>query len=341
MPVSNIFACTGLLLKTLDQNYIYARTLEFGADLKAQILFTPRAYQFVGKTSQVKIRGLTWQAKYAVLGANAFGTTNYLDGVNEQGLAGGLFYFPDFAKYQEIVQKQDYQKSLPIWQLLTWILTSFKNVSEVKKEIAKIYVTDVVFPEFKSTVPAHLIVHDLAGQSLVIEYVNGKLNLHDNILGVFTNSPDFSWHLTNLRNYLNLSPVNINFKKLLNVEFAPVSQGSGMHGLPGDFSSPSRFVRVANFLANLPEIKNSLDGVYQAFHVLNNFDIPAGSVVDQHGHSELTNWTSAIDLKNQVFYFKNYQNFQVQKFDLKKFDFKSQKAQQFSMSHPDQIIARN
>lgn len=340
MPVANLFACTGLFLKTADQNYVYARTLEFGADLKSQILFTPKNYQFTGATSQANLPGLSWQAKYAVLGANAFGTTNYLDGVNEQGLAGGLFYFPGFAKYQDI-SKQNYNKSLPIWQLLTWILTSFKNVSEVKAEIAKIYVTDLVFPEFKSTVPAHLIVHDLTGQSVVIEYVNGKLNLHDNILGVFTNSPDFSWHLTNLRNYLNLSPVNTNLKKLLNVDFTPVSQGSGLHGLPGDFSSPSRFVRVANFVANLPEIKNSLDGVYQAFHVLNNFDIPTGSVVDEYGHSELTSWTSAIDLKNQVFYFKNYQNFQVQKFELKNFDLNSKKSQQFSMSHPDQIIARN
>jgi len=44
---------------------------------------------------------------------------------------------------------------------------------------------------------------------------------------------------------------------------------------------------------------------------------------------------------NQIFYFKNYAIFQVQKFELNKFDLNSKKLQQFSMQHADQILARN
>lgn len=339
-PVYALFGCTGIFLKTKDQGYVYARTLEFGVDLNSQILFIPRNYAFTAAAEQADIKGLAWHSRYAVIGVNAFGSENYVDGVNEAGLAGGLFYFPGFAGCQT-VKEANYPGSLPMWQLLTWILTSFKDVGEVRAALPKIYVTDVIFPEFKGPVPAHLIVHDLTGKSLVIEYVDGKLNLHDNPLGIFTNAPDFGWHLTNLQNYINLSSVNAKSKELLGVNLAPLSQGSGMHGLPGDFTSPSRFVRVAQFVANASTPKNELDAVYEAFHILNNFDIPKGFVVDEHGNAEFTSWTSAIDLKNKIFYFKNYANFQLQKFELNKIDLNSKTAQQFSMQHADHIIERN
>ncbi len=334
-PISNLWACTGILLKTQDQSPVYARTLEFGTDLQSQILFIPRNYEFKAVTNQPNIAGLAWNSQYAVIGLNAFGTLNYVDGVNEAGLAGGLFYFPAFAKYQD-VDRTNYAKSIPMWQLLTWLLTNFKDISQIKQVLPQIYVTDVVFPEFKDRVPAHLILHDEAGHSLVIEYIDGKLHMHDNQLGVFTNAPGFDWHLVNLQNYINLSPVNIGTKALVNVDFKQLSQGSGLHGLPGDFTSPSRFVRAVQFVANAPASKTILEAVYQAFHILNNFDIPKGSVRDAQGHQEFTRWTSAIDLKNRILYFKNYANFQLQKIALNKMDLSSQQPRQFSMAHADQ-----
>ena len=51
-------------------------------------------------------------------------------------------------------------------------------------------------------------MHDASGKSIVIEYVGGKLNVHDDPLGVITNSPTFDWHMTNLRNYVNFSMTN-------------------------------------------------------------------------------------------------------------------------------------
>ena len=336
-PINHLMACTGILLKTANQEPVYARTLEFGIDLQSQILFMPRNYVMTAATDRAGVSGLQWTTKYATIGANAFGLESYVDGVNEEGLAGGLFYFPGFAGYQK-VKDADYANSLPMWQLLTWILTNFKNVAEVKEALPQVFVTDVILPQFQDSVPAHLIIHDLAGKSLVIEYVQGKLQLYDNKLGVFTNSPEFSWHLTNLRNYLNLSPMNVQSKELLGLDLKQLSQGSGLHGLPGDFTSPSRFVRATQFMANSPTPKTTLEAVYQVFHILNNFDIPKGSVVDSQGHFEFTTWTSAIDLKNQIFYFRPYANFQLQKFELNKMNFSSPVSKQLSPEVVDQII---
>ncbi len=337
---TNIFACTGILLKTTNNSCIYARTLEFGLDLKSKILFVPKNYNLVAISPDQKPQGLKWTSKYPVLGINAFDSENFVDGVNSAGLAGGLFYFPDFAQYQDVTV-ENYSKSIPMWSLLTWILTSFKTTEEVKKELKKIYVSKTEFPGMGENPPAHLIVHDSYGKSIVIEYINGKLNIHDNPLGVITNSPGFDWHMTNLRNYINLSPINSKSKVLGGVTISQLGQGSGMLGLPGDFTPPSRFVRAVYFSQSAPKLKTELDAVYHAFRILNNFDIPLGSVIDKSGTSttsEFTLWTSAIDMRNKIVYYRPHANFQLQKAELNKLNLSSKKSVTISMDMQDNII---
>ena len=79
-----------------------------------------------------------------------------------------------------------------MWSLLTWILSKFSTVEEVsKKNARKIYVSKIGFAKFGEHIPAHLIIHDISGKSIVIEYISGKLFIHDNPIGVITNSPKF------------------------------------------------------------------------------------------------------------------------------------------------------
>ena len=122
--------------------------------------------------------------------------------------------------------------------------------------------------------PVHAVVHDASGKSIVIEYVDGKLNVYDNPLGVITNSPGFDWHMTNLRNYVNFSFNNHPPIQLGSVKLEPFGQGSGMLGMPGDFTPPSRFVRAVAFSQSVLQPKTGDDAVLTAFHILNNFDIP-------------------------------------------------------------------
>lgn len=204
LGTGELFACTGIFLKTNNNTFVYARTMEFGQDMQSKIMFIPRNYSFTAMAPNQQLEGLTWQAKYAAVGANALGLSEFLDGVNEKGLAGGLFYFPGFAEYQEVTPEH-YKQSLPMWQLLTWILTNFETVEEVQEALPTIYVSSAEFPAFKQTVPAHLIVHDTTGKSLVIEYLEGKLHTFENPFGIITNAPNFDWHMTNLRNYINLN----------------------------------------------------------------------------------------------------------------------------------------
>jgi len=123
-------------------------------------------------------------------------------------LAAGLFYFPTTAGYMSYNPAQASRTIAP-WEVGSWILENFATVEEVKHNIGSVAVAEVVFQKWGFVPPIHYVVHDASGKSIVIEYVDGKLHVHDDVLGVMTNSPTFDWHMTNLRNYVNFSMVNV------------------------------------------------------------------------------------------------------------------------------------
>mgnify|MGYP000611974321 CR=1 FL=1 len=297
--------CTGIKITAHDSSIIYARTLEFGREFTSDILMVPVEYTLTS------ITGARWKSRYSVIGANFFKEIHYADGVNSAGLAGGLFYFPGYAHYQEPVSGKS---RLAPWELLTWILTQYSTVQEVRAALLAITVNSIEYPGWQQVPPIHAIVHDSRGNSLVIEYVEGQLQMHDNPLGVFTNSPNFKWHLINLNNYTRLSSINSTPAQWGPLILTPAGQGSGLLGLPGDFTPPSRFVRAAFFSHAVTSAQNALQARDTAFHILNLFDIPAGVVQEQQNtgvFQDYTQWTSACDLKNKIFYWHTYQNRQI------------------------------
>ncbi len=301
-------ACTGIFVKTEDGNYIQARTMEFGYDqAKFDLLSVPRNYSYTGQTPSGK-PGLKWKTKYAYVGFNPYGADLVADGLNEKGVACGIFYFPGYAKYQDLPEN-DYSRAVSCYGLASWILSNCANVSEVREQLPKIIVCGVEIPQMGGIPPFHYLVSDAAGDSIIIEYVNGELNIHDNEVGALTNSPVYDWHITNLRNYIGLKTLNDPSIKIDGKEFAGFGQGTGGIGLPGDFTPPSRFVRAVFLNNTVYKGKNVDEGIAIAFHILNQFDIPVGSVrADENDKivSDSTLWTSASDLTNRRYFYHTY-----------------------------------
>lgn len=321
LAIKTAEGCTGIRLIAKNGAVVYGRTLEFGKDIASKIIMIPRNYSFVGTLPRGQ-KGLRWHSKYAVVGANAFDAVAIVDGVNEQGLAGGLFYFSGYAQYQDIDPKE-YDRALAPHELMTWILTNFATVAEIKKALPFIKIAKTIFMPMSIIPPLHAIVHDAQGNSLVIEYVHGALQMYDNPLGVITNAPTFDWHMTNLRNYVMISARNSAPVQLHNLKLEPMSQGSGMLGLPGDFTSPSRFVRAVAFSQNVTPCADEHETRNTLFHLLHLFDIPRGVVyqdVDGIRNYELTQWTGVSDLRNMCYYFTTYGNPQVHMIDMKAMD---------------------
>ncbi len=333
---TQVEACTGIRLRTTDGSAIYARTLEFAPDMQSNILIIPRGKSFVG-TLPDGHEGLRWTSKYGVVGANTAGLELIVDGVNERGLACGAFYHPGFASFPEVSDKNASQ-SIAAWQFMTWALTSCASVSEVIEALDQVELCNVVLPSMGFAPPMHFIVHDASGGCQVIEYIDGKRRLYDNPVGVMTNAPTFDWHMTNLHNYVGLSRLNAATVEIDGMQISPFGQGSGFFGLPGDFSSPSRFVRATAFSRFAKPVKTGDDGVNLAAHILNSFDIVIGDVEDRGSNAlERTQWTTYADMTNGAYYFRTYDNQTIRKVDLKKINFNAPNCSTISMQDGDQF----
>lgn len=318
----SIYACTSFQMVAADGSRVYARTMEFAFALNSDLVVTPRKLEFVGSGPN-NSKGLTWRAKYGAVGMNAFDQPIITDGMNEKGMAGGILYFPGHAGYADPASV-DPKKSLAPWEFLTWALTNFADVAEVKAALKDITIIALEQGDLKVVPPFHYVLHDAAGGVLVIEPIQGKLVVHDNPYGVMTNSPPFDWHVNNLGNYVKLSPIQPASIKVYGQTIDPISTGAGFLGMPGDSTSPSRFIRALAYTSTMVPAKNADENVKLAEHVLHNFDIPRGSIRSASGPDafmELTQWSTIGDLDNRRFYFSTYDYQSLRMIDLKAINF--------------------
>jgi len=316
------FACTGISLKAGDGAAIRGRTLEFGFPMQSKVLVVPAGQELSG-TLPDGGKGLVYKSRYAFVGANALGLPAILDGINDQGLSVGLFYFPGYAKYAEVTDENKSRAIAP-QEFGVWALANFATVDEVREALKNIVVVPTPAPGLGSpqgaVAGAHFFLQDKSGKSLVVEPVDGTLKLHDAPLGVMTNAPTYDWHMTNLSNYINLSVKDIDRAKVGGVTVRAFGSGSGLLGLPGDFTPPSRFVRAVVYSQSAVPNQTANEAVLAAFHILNQFDIPKGAVMNSavgEPTAEITEWTSVADLKNLRWYFRTVADQSIRVVDLK------------------------
>jgi choloylglycine hydrolase len=332
-------ACTAFQLTAKDGTVIYFRSMEFGLPFHSQLVIIPRGTQYSGTAPDGK-RGLQWTALYGVVGLNTYiAAGEVVDGMNEKGLVVGMLYLPGYAQFLPPDASKT-GRTVGDWELPTYLLSTVATVEEAKQALRKekAYVAQQIQPALRQAQPVHFYIADSSGAVVIAEYVNGTLSLHDDRLGVLTNSPPFDWQTINLSNYVNLSPVNVASMEMAGVGIENFGQGSGMLGLPGDYTPPSRFVRAALFSHWVATGNNALETVNAGFHVLNTFDIFEGAIRD-HGApgstmsgagavattegdpTDVTEWVVAHDRTNLKTYVRTYRGLAIQMVDLKKIDF--------------------
>lgn len=327
-----LFACTGISITTADNKHIQARTIEWGEfPLGSKLIISPKNKEFQSLTPQGR-NGIKWKAKYGFVGISVAMDDFIGEGMNEAGLNAGLFYFSHYGSLATFDGK-DLKNSISDMELTKYILSSFSSVDEVKQAFKTLKVVPFMLEKDGKAPPtAHWRVTDAKGGSIVIEIMKGELKIHDNPIGVLTNSPDFAWQLTNLNNYVNLRSGTASNYNLGSQTLFAFGAGSGMLGLPGDFTPPSRFVRASFFLHTAPKPKNTYEGVTQAFHLLNLFDLPIGTEYAKSSDvpstlPSATQWTAVSSQDDLEFYYRTMYNSTIRKVDLKKIDFSKTKWQ--------------
>ncbi len=314
-------ACTGITLKTADGTPVVARTIEWGgSNLGSRYAIVPRGYTQQSYVPGGRKEGLTFTAKYGYVGLAVEQEEFVAEGINEEGLSAGLFYFPQYGRYEAFDEGKK-TESLSDLQLVSYILGSCKTVDEVKKAVESLHVVGV--DPRAST--AHWRFTDPSGRQIVLEIIDAKPVFYENRLGVLTNSPGFDWQMTNLNNYVNLYPGAAAPKSVGDVSVAPFGAGSGMLGLPGDVTPPSRFVRAAFFQTTAPQQPTARKTVEQVFQILNNFDIPVGfeTSADEKPADipSATQWTSATDIAARRIYYRTMYDSRIRCIDLKTINF--------------------
>jgi choloylglycine hydrolase len=321
------YACTGIALTAGDGAVVFGRTLEWGAfDLKSRLVVVPRGYEFTSKTPDGNT-GMRWRGQYGVVGLDALEKDHLVEEMNEQGLSAGAFYLPGFTQYQPYEWARKNQSLGPL-DVVQYILTQFATVAEVRAALQQVDVVPVSEPALGFPPPLHFIVTEPGGKSIVIEYLQGKLSVFDSPLRVITNAPSYDWHMTNLRNFVNLSATALPGLKMEELDFAPLGAGSGLIGLPGDFTPPSRFVRAVAFSQTARPTLDGPETVYEVLRILDNFNLGLGSAegsdlnnAETAGMRSATVWTTVSDTRNRVLYYHTQHNRRLRSVDLKKIDF--------------------
>ena len=279
--------------------HLFGRTLDVECSRGERICILQRGAQLEflheGKT----------ETRHAIIGT-AFidgGTPLYFDAMNECGLAVAALSFPVSAVYHS--HRPD-KHNIASYELPLWVLTKCETSHEAALLLRDSNVTGDARSEDLGTTPLHWLVSD-AHSSFSVESVKEGIKIYENPVGVLTNEPPFPYHLTRLCDYAGLSAED-RHGKMTELLSPPYSRGLGAFGLPGDFSSCSRFARAAFVKLNTCHEMTERTEVERFFRLLDCVSVPRGCVMDESKKSHYTVYSSCMSTQSGSYYYSTYNN---------------------------------
>lgn len=295
--------CTCLTFE--NGGFYFGRNLDLESSFLETLVITPRNFPL-----EFRRAGRT-EHHYAMIGmaSQCSSFPLYAEAMNEKGLCMAGLYFPGNAYYHKTAGTG---LEIASFEVIPWFLSACASVDEAEKYIAEMRIIDSAFSRQLFPAPLHWMMAD-SKKCLVLEPLSEGLRVCKNPFGVLTNNPPFEYHRLNMNNYLNLSaqsPEN-RFSDKLNL--SPYGQGMGASGLPGDFSSSSRFVRAAFLKWNSVCGKNEVSNVSQFFHILDSVAMIRGTVITEHGKYDQTRYSCCMNAQTGMYYYKTYEDMHIQK----------------------------
>jgi penicillin V acylase-like amidase (Ntn superfamily) len=326
-------ACTALMITDKQGKVYSAKTMEYAAPMPFEMSYVPSGTKVVSVAPGNK-PGLPFETKFPVLGVSADvgvgnGINMMVESANNQGLSLSTNEMPN--SQSPAGAGSDAAKALAATDLALYLLGSFKSVAEVKEALQGSDVS-VWLPKVPLVgdieLPMHFILWDKTGAGIVIEFLNGKMNVHDNPVGVATNAPDFPWHLTNLNNYAQLTNVDKNIGQFGQLKVSAPDSGNALANLPSTQIAAGRFVRAAFYTQFVRKADSPEDAVITLGHIMNNFDRPYDLSIDE-GYSaeggtqgttssEVTLFTWMNDKSRNLYFLRTIDALNFAKFEIDK-----------------------
>ena len=306
--------CTAISYRR--SNHYFGRTLDVEFTFKESVVITPRSYLFNLRN------GKSYRNKFALIGMAAVMENYplYYEASNEMGLSMAGLNFPGSAVYNA---PRDDMDNITPFELIPYVLGQAKSVDEAREIISKINLTKIAFATGMGISPLHFMLSD-SKESIVVEPLLNGLKIYNNPYNVMTNNPPFDYHLWNMQGYLNLSAKNGENEFSDEYTLGNYAVGMGAVGLPGDYSSSSRFIRAAFNLTNSQNSDNELDNVTQFFHILGSVSMVKGAVITDDDKNDITRYTCCINATDGIYYYTTYDNSTINAVSLNNVDLDSQ-----------------
>lgn len=323
--------CTAITYQTKD--FYFGRNLDLEYSYHETVTITPRNYPFRFRNGNVLDK------HYAMIGMATVSQEYplYYEATNEKGLSLAGLNFPGNAVYFE---KKDGKENITPFELIPWLLGQFDSVDAAQAALKNMNLWSMPFSEQFSLSPLHWMLSDRE-RSLVIESMADELHIRENPVGVLTNNPPFDYHMYNLANYISLTPMPPENRFSSRLVLKPFSLGMGAIGLPGDPSSPSRFVRAAFTKLNSISGSSESESISQFFHIL-------GSVAQQRGVTnvrgdeyEFTLYSSCCNVDKGIYYYTTYENSQITAVDMHREDLDGREIITYPLITGQQILRQN
>ncbi len=305
--------CTGIRFTDENGNMYFGRNLDWCEGYGEKVLITPRGYKY----KSAFLGEMANSPALIGMGIIAEGVPLYFDCANEYGLAVAGLNFPGYASYEP--DAVEGKTNVAAYEFPLWIALNFKTVEEVEQALVDVAIVARPINEQYPVSQLHWIIGDKE-KSIVVEYTNRGMEIFKNEVDVLTNQPGYGWHKENLRNYMNLLPLMPKKVKWENAELMPFGSGSLMRGLPGDYYSSSRFVRVAYLNTHYPAQPDEASNVSRLFHTLNGVSMIDGAAAMADGRFEKTIYTGGYSSLTQTYYYNTYEDFEIKSVSLKDHD---------------------
>ena len=307
--------CTSFAWENQDGSlHFLGRTYDMFGDLSGnRISVAGRGYEM-----SLSLDGSrTEKMDYGFVGISVIGLPSpiIVDGINEKGLMGALLNFPGYGHFN--TQKDAEHTDIHPAFFVGYLLGTCSSVEEVAEKVSTLNLTDELV--YGSLMSVHYIFSDSTGEAIIIEPDEDGITVHRNTIGVMTNAPGYDWQHTNLKNYVAVSNVHTPPRELLGESVSTFGNGTGgSFGLPGSYSSPDRFVRLAFAKDFAPLGKNEIDGITRMFDTFSVVYVPDGMLKESADHDayERTLCTTAMCAESKTYYFSPAENRRISAYNL-------------------------
>lgn len=322
--------CTAISVTAGDM--YFGRNLDYEHGFGEKIVITPRAMPLM-------FRGGACMAQhYAVIGMALpyAGYPLYFDACNEKGLSMAGLNFPGYAHYEARKAGKD---NVASFEMILWVLGQCASVTAAERLLARCNITAEAFCADLPPSPLHWMIADKT-RAVAAEQTREGLRVTENPSGVLTNSPPLEWQLFRLNDYRAVSASETVNTFAPNLELKSYSNGLGGLGLPGDFSSMSRFVRAAFVRANAVFEGGETEKVSQFFHVLQSVAQTEGCVRTEHG-PERTEYSVCCNASRGVYYYTTYHNSRIHGVALQRENVQSREMIVYDLVREEKIPIQN